>query len=112
MAKSIFYSPNLTASTRTANILAGDVNEFVVEDSQVSVFAVSSAIGVKMTLFADSDLLMDQKEIPYIGTSLDVSAHFIDQFNVAGSTRLICFLTETAGVATTDVYTAFDIQAL
>lgn len=112
MSKSIFYNANLTASTRSANVLAGDVNEFVVEPSQVTVYAVSSAVGIKITVFADSDLLIDQKEIPYIGTTLDVSAHFIDQFNVDGGTRLIVFLTETAAVATTDVYTAVDIQAL
>jgi len=64
MSKSVFYNANLTASTRTSNILAGDVNEFVSVPSQVTIYAVSSAIGIKITVFADSDLLIDQKEIP------------------------------------------------
>lgn len=110
MPRSMFYNANLTASTKTANILSGDVNEFVPYDATITVYALSSAIGVRMSFFADSDLLIDDKEIPYIGTSLDTSAHFIDQFSVEGGTRLALYLRETAAAATTDVYTAVDVQ--
>jgi len=112
MPRSMFYSANLAASTKTANVLAGDVNEFVPYDAQVTVYAVSSAVGIRVSFFADSDLLIDDKEIPYIGTTLDVSAHFVDQFGVEGGTRLALFLRETAAVATTDVYTAIDVSPL
>jgi len=110
MPKSMFYSPNLTASAKTANILSGDVNEFVPYDASVTVYAVSSAIGVRISMFADSDLLIDDKEIPYIGTSLDTSAHFIDQFSVNAGTRLALTLRETAASGVQDVYTAIDVQ--
>jgi hypothetical protein len=110
MPRSMFYNANLTASTKTANILSGDVNEFVPYDATVTVYSVSSAIGVKISFFADSDLLIDDKEIPYIGTTLDTSAHFVDQFSVNAGTRLALYLRETAASATTDVYTAVDIQ--
>lgn len=110
MPRSMFYNVNLTASTKTANILSGDVNEFVPYDATVTVYAVSSAIGIRISFFADSDLLIDDKEIPYIGTTLDTSAHFIDQFSVAAGTRLALTLRETAAAATTDVYTAIDVN--
>lgn len=112
MPRSMFYNANLSASTKTANRLSGDVNEFVQYDAEITVYAVSSAIGVNISFFADSDLMIDDKEIPYIGTTLDTSAHFIDSFSVAAGTRLALFLRETAAAATTDVYTAVDVQPL
>lgn len=109
MPRTILYNANLTASTKTANVLQGDVNEFVPYDAIVRVTAISSAIGVKMSVFADSDLLVDDKEIPFIGTSLIGSDHIIDEFEVEAGTRLAIFLRETAAAATTDVYTGVEI---
>jgi hypothetical protein len=110
MPRSIIYTENLAANSKSANLLSGDVNEFVPYDAVVTTYQVSSAVGIKTTMFADSDLLTDDKQIPYIGTTLDTSAHFMDQFEVAAGTRLAVFLRETAGVATTDIYTAVDIS--
>ncbi len=112
MPKSTIYSPNLTASTKTANVFSGDVNEFIPYDALVRLTSVSSAIGIKMSVFADSDLIVDDKEIPYIGTSLIDKDHIITEFEVDGGTRLAVFLRETAAVATTDVYTSVEILPL
>ena len=112
MPRSQFNRANLSASTKTANILSGDVNEFVPYDALVTLYIVSSAGGVNVSFFADSDLLIDDKEIVYIGTSLDTSAHFLDQFEVEAGTRLALFLRETAAAATTDVLIAVDVQPL
>lgn len=112
MPRSMFNQANLTASTRTANILAGDINEFVEEDSQVNIYAISSAANVRMTAFADSDILIDDKEIVGIGTSLLIPDHLIDSFPVAAGSRLAIFLRETGAVATTDVLLAVDVQPL
>ena len=109
MPKSIFYNANLTASTKTANILAGDVNEFVPYDAVVRLTAVSSAIGIRVSVFADSDLLVDDKEIPFIGTTLVDKDHVIDEFEVEAGTRLAIFLRETAAAGTTDVYTGIEV---
>jgi len=109
MPKSIRYNANLTASTKTANLLQGDVNEFVPYDAIVRITAVSSAIGVNLSIFADSDLLVDDKEIPFMGTSLIDKDHLIDEFEVEAGTRLAIFARETAGVATTDIYTAVEV---
>ena len=100
---------NLAASTKTANILAGDVNEFIPYRAQVRIYQVSSASGVRCTILADSDVVVEDKEIPFIGTTLDKSAHLLDSFFVSAGTRLAIFLRETAGVATTDVLTAVDV---
>jgi len=103
------YSANLAASTKTANILAGDINEFIGYRAQVTIYNVSSAIGVNVTVLADSDVVVDDKEIPFIGTTVDKSAHMVDRFLVAPGTRLAIFLRETAAAATTDVYTLVDV---
>lgn len=112
MPKTVLYNANLTASTKTANILAGDVNEFIPYDAMVRITNVSSAIGVRISVFADSDLLVDDKEIPFIGTSLIDKDHVTDQFEVEAGTRLAVFLRETAAVATTDVYTGVEVVPL
>lgn len=109
MPKTILYNANLAASTKTANILQGDVNEFIPYDAIVRITQVSSAIGIKTSVFADSDLLVDDKEIPFIGTSLIDKDHVVDEFEVEAGTRLAIFLRETAAAATTDVYTGVEI---
>lgn len=112
MPRSMFNQANLSASTKTANILSGDVNEFVPYDAIISLAAVSSAAGIRLSMFADSDLLCDDKEIVNIGTSLDQQAHIIDQFEIDAGTRLAIFLRETAAAATTDVLLSVDVQPL
>jgi hypothetical protein len=109
MPKSVLYNANLAASTKTANIFAGDVNEFIPYDAVVRITSVSSAIGVRMSVFADSDLLVDDKEIPFIGTSLIDKDHVIDEFEVEAGTRIAIFLRETAAAGTTDVYTGLEV---
>lgn len=112
MPSSNFNNANLSASTRTANILAGDVNEFVSQDSQVNVYAVASASSVRITLLADSDVAIDDKEIINIGTTLNKSDHLVDSFVVSGGTRLSYFLREAGAVATTDVLSSIEVLPL
>lgn len=112
MPTSSFEQPNLTASTKTANILSGDINEFVPFNAAVNIYAVSSASNVNLTMLADSDVLVDDKEIINIGTTLNKSDHLIDSFNVAAGSRLALFLRETGAAATTDVLVSVDVQPL
>jgi hypothetical protein len=108
----MFYNVNLAASTKTANILAGDINEFVPVPSVVTIYGVSSAIGVNITVLADSDVAINDKEIPFIGTSLVQKDQMFDSFAVAGGTRMAIFLRETAASATTDVYTKIEVTPI
>lgn len=112
MPYSSFENANVTASAKTANILSGDINEFVPQMSRVNVYAVSSAANVNISMFADSDIAIDDKEIVAIGTTLDKSQHLQDSFVVAAGTRLALFLRETAGTATTDVLTGVEVLPL
>lgn len=112
MPRSQFYNANLTASTKTANLMSGDVNEFVQYPALINIYSVSSAIGVRITVMADSDIVIDDKEITGIGTTLSTTDHIIDSFEVEQGTRLAIFLRETAAVGTTDVYVAADIQPI
>lgn len=112
MPSTIKYNANLAASTKTANILSGDINEFVTQTSQVNIYAVSSATGVNISVYADTDIAIDDKEIPFIGTTLVSSDQLLDSFVVMPGTRLAIFLRETAAVATTDVYTKVEVLPL
>lgn len=106
---SSFNQANLTASTKTANILSGDINEFVAQPSIVNVYTVSSAGGVRITMLADSDVAIDDKEIVAIGTTLDKSQHLLDSFAVYAGTRLALTLRETAAAGTTDVLIGVEV---
>lgn len=110
MATSTFRNDNLAANSKSANILAGNINEFTQRVAAVKVYTIASASGVRMTILADKDVVMDDQEIPAIGTSLVVPDNIIAQFAVGGGTRLAIFLRETAGVATTDVLTRVDVD--
>jgi len=110
MGFSVVYSENLAASTKTGNVISGDVNEFVSNGGVVTIYAVAQAIGIKMSVFADSDLIIDDKEIPFIGTTLVKKDHFLDSFEVEAGTRLSIFLRETKAVATNDVYVGVEVE--
>ena len=110
MVRSQFNQANLTASTKTANIMAGDVNEFVTEQSEVTIYAISSASGVRISVFADGDLIVDDKELLTIGTSLIIPDNMLTSFSVDAGTRLAIYLRETAGASTTDVLLAVDVD--
>lgn len=110
MAFSTVYTANLAALTKSANILAGDVNEFVSDGGNVNIYGVSTAIGIKITVYADSDLIIDDKEIPFIGQTLIKSDHYFDSFTVEPGTRISIFLRETANVATSDIYVGVETE--
>lgn len=112
MPKSVVYTANQTALTKSANLLSGDINEFVPYPAIVRLTSVSSAIGMRLSVFADSDLLVDDKEIPFIGTSLIDKDHVIDEFEVEAGTRLAITGRETANVSTTDYYIGVEITPI
>jgi len=112
MPSTMLENVNVTASTKTANLLSGDINEFIPYNAAVSIYCVSSASNVNLTVLADSDVLIDDKEIINIGTTLNKSDHLVDSFNVAAGSRLALFLRETGAAGTQDVLTAVDVQPL
>lgn len=112
MPKSTFYNLNLTANAKTANILSGDVNEFIPYDAMVRITSCVSAVGTRLSVFADSDLLVDDKEIPFIGATLIDKDHVIDEFAVEAGTRLAVFYRDTSGASTNDAYLGVEITPL
>ncbi len=112
MPKTIIYTANQAALTKTANLLSGDTNEFIPYDAIVRITAVTSAIGINLSVFADTDLLVDDKTIPFIGTSVLDKDNVIDEFEVDQGTRLAIFARETANVATTDHYVCVEITPI
>ena len=95
---------NLTANTKSANLLSGNVNEFVSEGGHVNFYAVTNASGIKLTVYADSDIIIDDQEITFIDSTLSLkkSDYMLDSIVVSPGSRLSCYVRETAGVSTTD----------
>lgn len=108
--RSTFNSANITANTTTANLLSGNINEFVTGRARVTFYLKSSAAGLKMKILASSDVAVDQAEIVAIGTSLAIPDDLFVSFNVAPGTRLAATATETAGVSTSDLIGALDVD--
>lgn len=100
---------NLAANSKSSNLLSGDINEFVSVDSQINIYAVSSAIATNITVLADSDVAVDDQEILPVGTTLNKSDHLLDSFAVGGGTRLALFLRDTSGAATNDILTGVEV---
>lgn len=98
---------NLTASTKTSNLLANtELANVPLGDSdayEVSIYAVASAGSVNMTLQSAEQTLINDKEIVAIGTTLSTNDHEIGSFVTSAGAPLQLTLRETAGVATTDV---------
>lgn len=104
---------DLAANTKTANLLSGDINEFTQTDSLINVYGVVSATNdIRMTVIADSDIAIDDKVIPFIGTTIDKSAHLVDSFRVFAGTRLAIFLRNTTATATTDIVVGVEVLPL
>jgi hypothetical protein len=95
-------SANLSASTKTSNLLLNTDLAYAPDDGIVTLSAVSSAGGINVEFGVGSDKAVTDREIIYIGTTLLLD-HIIAQFYVAGGSPLSFFLRETAGAATTDV---------
>lgn len=103
-------SANLSASTKTANLLANSDLAFSPGDGVVTIYAVSSAGGVNIEAGVANDKVMTDREIIYIGTTLNTSDHEVASFNVPAGAPLSLFFRETAAAATTDVLWKVDFD--
>jgi hypothetical protein len=108
--RTTFNNANITANTTSANLLAGNINEFVTQRSRVTIYLKASASGLKMKVLASSDVAVDQAEVVSIGTSLTIPDDLFCSFNVGPGTRLAITETETAGVSTSDLLGAIDVD--
>lgn len=102
---------NLTASTKTANLLANTDVAFMPYDGSVDVYVVSSAAGVNIELGVGNEKAISDREIITIGTTL-LDDHLIASFDAAAGAPLSLFLRETAAAATTDVLIKIEVEAL
>ena len=112
MGYSTSSTVNLAADSTTANLLSGDINEFVTVPSQVNLFAVASAREMRITMLADSDVAVDDQPIVAIGTSLDKSQHLVDSFLVSAGTRLALRIRNTGTATTIDTLTGVEVNPL
>lgn len=110
MAKFTTSVSNISALFKSTSVLAGDVAcEIINYDAHVKVNAVSSASGIKLTMFADTDLIIDDKEITNIGTSMNELDSTFAEFDIEAGTKLALLYRETANVATSDIILSVEI---
>lgn len=107
--RTTFNSANITANTTTANLLSGNINEFVTTRATVTFYLKSSAAGLKIKILASSDVAVDTSEVVAIGTSLGIPDDLFVSFPVLPNTRLAITAQETAGVSTSDLIGAVDV---
>jgi len=93
---------NLTASTKTGNLLAATDLQQMPFDGVVEVYGVISAVGVNIEMGIGSEKAITDREVLFIGTSIDVSAHQIATFEAPAGSNLSLFLRETAASGTVD----------
>ena len=103
---------NLTALTKTANLLANTDLAFMPFDGIITISGVSSAVGANIEMGVANDKAITDRELLFIGTTIDKSAHEIASFPVAAGAPLSLFLRETANVATTDVIMIIEAEEL
>ncbi len=102
---------NLTASTKTGNLLANTDLAFMPYDGSVDVYAVSSAAGVNIELGVGNEKAISDREIVCLGTTL-LDDHLIASFTAVVGSPLSLFLRETAAAATTDVLLKIEVEAI
>lgn len=107
---------NLTASTKTGNLLANtELANVPIGDSevyQITVYAVSSAGGVNLTLQSAEQTLINDKELIAIGTTLSTMDHAVGSFEAISGAPLQLTLRETAAAGTTDVLLRIEAEAI
>lgn len=96
-------SANLTASTKTANLLANTDLAFAPDNGIIDLYAVSSAAGVNVEVGVGNVKMITDREIITIGTTLNKSDHLLGSFGVNAGDPLSLFFRETAAAGTTDV---------
>lgn len=104
-------SLNLSASTKTSNLLLGTDLAFAPADGIVTIHAVASASGVNIEAGVGSDKVISDREIIFIGTTLIADGtHEIGSFEVTAGSPLSLFLRETLNVSTSDVLWKVDFD--
>jgi len=54
---------SIAANSTSANLLAGDINEFLGRNSAVSLFCTSAAVGIRAQLLIGAAVVVDDQEI-------------------------------------------------
>ena len=105
---------NIASGAVTANVLAGNTYEFLPYDAHIEVYAARSAAAdlVNLSVNVGQDVVIDDNLIPFVATSLDTSAHLVDQFDAEGGSRLILRFREGSAVATSDIVWMVNIVPL
>lgn len=92
---------SVAANTTTANLLAGDKDEFLEEASVVNLAAVASAVGLRVTLIVGSEVVVDDMELA-VGTTLPkMPEDMIAQAGAFPGDRITLRLRNTTGGALT-----------
>ena len=92
---------SVAANTTVANVLAGKLNEFLNENSVVSLYMLAEAVGVNASLIVGNEIVVDDQEITAraVGTPITVPDDFLAQGGGFAGDRLIVRVRNTTGAA-------------
>ena len=98
------------AAGATFNAFAGQQYEFLPFNANVQIGINGSAIGFVATLFAGTDLVMQESPINTQNRFPVYPDDFITNINVGGGTRMLCNIRNTTGGALTVFFQARLLQ--
>jgi len=100
---------SVPANTTIANAVAGKTHEFISEPSVISLFALASAAGMKVTLIVGEEVAVEDQEIG-VGTTLPtIPYNLVGQAGGFPGDRVVLKLHNTTGGALT-AWTRVDVE--
>ena len=93
---------SVAADSTTANLLAGDINEFLGRPSVVSLFVAAAAVGIRAQLLVGKDVVIDDQPVSDANVFPRTPDDFLSRGGGLGGERLtLRFRNTTAGAVVT-----------
>ena len=92
---------SVAANATVDNVLAGKIDEFLRENSIVTLYAAAEAVGVNVSLIVGNEVTLDDQEVTNraAGAAITIPDDFIVTGGGLAGDRMILRLRNTTGVA-------------
>ncbi len=89
---------SIAADSTSANLLAGDINEFLGRPSVVSLFVTAAAVGIRAQLLVGKDVVIDDQQVSDANRFPQTPEDFLSRGGgLAGQRLTLRFRNTTAG---------------
>lgn len=90
---------SVPANATIQNVLAGKMNEFLPENSVISLFATAAAVGANMTMIVGNEVVVDDQEVNALNRMPITPDDFLGQGGGFQGDRVIVRYRNTTGAA-------------